>query len=183
MVMAVVIKRTTRRVCLLVALCVSPSVFAVESKMAAFSDAQQQTISEFKSLAYTTMARRYTQYSKLFNLCQQLPEDAACGERYDSAESEYLAVKSVHGVFSMLLEEGMTRLPLPEMAYREVSDALVDLGVMLKQNVASTIDANALLADVQRWQRKLQLPASEYITMLDYVMIRTDAFASDIQVQ
>lgn len=136
---------------------------------------QKQTVEEYKSLSYRIMGEYYTSYTSLFNLCQQFPDDKDCGDKYHQAESQYRTAKSINSVFNMLIDKQMTDTLLPFVAYPDVSRSLIALERIDEPKDNGQVSEKVLNEAVNQWMREHQLPQTQQMYMLQYVMIRTDA--------
>ncbi|MFA0233327.1 hypothetical protein AB4491_30695, partial [Vibrio sp. 10N.261.45.A7] len=73
----------------------------------------QASIKAVIDMAFHTKSERYTEFATLFNLCQKLPKNPQCGEKYDAKRTNYEVAKANYDVMLMTNDPQFITLMMP----------------------------------------------------------------------
>ncbi|GAL33466.1 hypothetical protein JCM19240_2162 [Vibrio maritimus] len=131
-----------------------------------------EQVAHFQHLAFENKAKTYTDYARLFNLCQQKPNAMQCGKEYRDAEQMYLSAKARSDVLDLLIKGDNFRAPLPESAQVDLTKALIEVGYLDGVNVPSE---KQLLAAVNKWNKQNNIERTDRLLLIQLMMIQIDA--------
>lgn len=129
-------------------------------------------VAHFQHLAFENKANRYTDYARLFNLCQQKPKAEQCGNKYRNAEQTYLSAKARSDVLGLLVKADNYHAPLPGTAHVDLAKALNKIGYLAEANQYSE---KQLLDAVNSWNQHNNFEPSDRLLLIQLVMIQIDA--------
>ncbi|MEZ9764847.1 hypothetical protein AB4278_18320 [Vibrio splendidus] len=163
---------------LLAAAFVSQTATAEVEKDALFNQASVKAVVD---MAFQTKSERYTEFATLFNLCQKLPNDPQCGEKYTAKRTSYEVAKANHDVLLMTNNPQFITFMMPQSNYDEVVTALKKLGYLNemqeKVEYAQTLDA------LNEWLVLHDFVETDEIYLMHALMVRAEELSQQLNTE
>ncbi|MEZ9722516.1 hypothetical protein AB4354_09220 [Vibrio splendidus] len=141
----------------------------------------QTSVKAVIDMAFRTKSERYTEFATLFNLCQKLPKNPQCGEKYEAKRTSYEVAKANHDVLLMTNNPQFIALMMPPSNYDEVVTALKTLGY-LKKNQGNVEYAQTLDA-LNQWLVLHNFSKTEDIYLMHALLVRAEELSQQLQIE
>ncbi|MEZ9700157.1 hypothetical protein AB4455_08355 [Vibrio sp. 10N.261.46.E12] len=141
----------------------------------------QASIKAVIDMAFHTKSERYTEFATLFNLCQKLPKNPQCGEKYDAKRTNYEVAKANYDVMLMTNDPQFITLMMPPINYEELVSGLKTLGYLSSEleevEHAQTLDA------LNEWLLLHSFAKTDEIYFMHALMVRAEELSQQLQVE
>lgn len=141
----------------------------------------QASVKAVIDMAFHTKSERYTEFATLFNLCQKLPQNSQCGEKYKAKRTSYEVAKANYDVLVMTNDPQFITLMMPPSNYDEVVTALKTLGY-LKKNQGNVVYAQTLDA-LNQWLVLHNFSKTEDIYFMHALLVRAEELSQQLQIE
>ena len=123
--------------------------------------------------AYNGYSKQYSEFAKLFNLCQKKPHDAECKGPYQDAQRNYKAAKALYDTLEVQSDIQFRYLPAPPMSLKPLDDNLRALGY-LKTKPDVEPEFRTRLNALNAWAVKNGLPETNRIYLLHVQLVEAE---------
>lgn len=141
----------------------------------------QASIKAVIDMAFHTQSERYTEFATLFNLCQKLPDNPQCGEKYEKKRSSYELAKANYNVLLMANEPQWITLRMPPANYEELVSGLKTLGYLSdeqeKVEQAQTLEGLNQLLEFHNFAK------TDEIYFMHALLVRAEELSQQLSVE
>lgn len=141
----------------------------------------QVAVNAVIDMAFDTKSRQYTEFATLFNLCQKLPDDPQCGEKYEKKRSNYELAKANYNVLLMTNEAEFIDLMMPPSNYPELVSALKTLGYLSENQTKA--DHSIVLEALNEWLVLHSFAKTDEIYFMHALMVRAEELSQQLQTE
>lgn len=141
----------------------------------------QVSVNAVIDMAFDTKSRKYTEFATLFNLCQKLPDDPQCGEKYEKKRSNYELAKANYNVLLMTNEAEFIDLMMPPSNYPELVSALKTLGYLSENQTKE--DHSIVLEALNEWLVLHSFAKTDEIYFMHALMVRAEELSQQLQTE
>lgn len=131
--------------------------------------------------SYALLSTAYTDFAKLFNVCQKTPNNPVCDDRYKVVASCFKKVESNNTVLKALTSDDMKPIHLPEFQLIELQKNLIKLGYMPETIDVHELDRTGLQLGLDNWAHANDLPDADSIYLMHLMLVRSQVLAMDMK--
>lgn len=131
--------------------------------------------------SYALLSTAYTDFARLFNICQNDPGNEACDERFDLVKSCFKKVESNNTVLKALATSDLKPIHLPEFQLIELQRSLSKLGYIPKIQQEDDLNRSALMQGLSSWTDANDLPEANEIYLMHLVLVRSQLLALEME--
>ncbi|CAH6832904.1 conserved exported hypothetical protein [Vibrio chagasii] len=141
----------------------------------------QASVGAVIDMAFDTKSQRYTEFATLFNLCQKLPDNPQCGEKYEKKRSNYELAKANYNVLLMANEAQFIDLMMPPSNYPELVSALKTLGYLSENETKA--EHSLVLEALNEWLVLHSFAKTDEIYFMHALMVRAEELSQQLYIE
>lgn len=141
----------------------------------------QASVKAVIDMAFHTQSERYTEFATLFNLCQKLPDNQQCGEKYEKKRSNYELAKANYNVLLMANEPQWSTLRMPPANYEELVSGLKTLGYLSDEQ--EKVEQAQTLEGLNQWLEFHDFETTDEIYFMHALLVRAEELSQQLYIE
>ncbi|PML54855.1 hypothetical protein [Vibrio lentus] len=141
----------------------------------------QASVKAVIDMAFNTKSERYTEFASLFNLCQKLPNNPQCGEKYELKRTNYEIAKANYDVLLMTNEPQFITLMMPPVNYEELVSGLKTLGYLSDEQ--EKVEQVQTLEGLNQWLEFHNFAKTDDIYFMHALLVRAEELSQQLYIE